>query len=312
MKRRILVAGGSGFVGRHVVAKLVAAGHSVIVPTRRRERAKDLLPLPTADIIQVDVHDRETLQRLVRRVDCVVNCVGILNEAGPHTFDRVHVELVASLIEACERAGVRRFVHVSAVGASPNAPSRYLRSKAEGEDRIVASRLAWTIFAPSVVYGRGDSFLTMFARLLEWLPFMALAAPTTRFQPIWVQDVAHCCARAVDDDRTIGHRYELGGPRVYTLREIVAWVGETTGHVRPIIPLGPTLSRLQAVVFEHLPGKLITRDTLASMSVDYVTQASFPTLFGIAPAALEAVAPEIIAPRSVHSRYEEFRAHSGR
>ena len=141
---------------------------------------------------------------------------------------------------------------------------------------------------------------------------VALAAPNARFQPVHVGDVAHCFAQAVTDDRTIGQRYELCGPKVYTLRELVEWVAETTGHLRPIVPLGPALSRLQARVLEIAPGKLMTRDNLASMSVPNVCSAPFPAVFGIEPAALEAIAPDYLAPAAARSRYDTFRAHSGR
>jgi NADH dehydrogenase len=309
---RVLVLGGTGFVGGHVVAKLVAAGHPVVVPTRRRERGKSLLPLPTIDVVEADIHDRTTLRRLVGDADAVVNLVGILHEDRRQTFDRVHAGLPASVVEACRHAGVRRIVHMSALGAASDAPSRYLRSKAAGEAAVAGSGLDWTIFRPSVIFGRGDSFLTMLAGLMRVLPVVALAAPNARFQPVWIGDVAHCFARAVDDPRTIGQRYDLAGPRVYTLRELVHWVGETSGHLRPVIPLGPGLSSLQARVLEHLPGPLMTRDNLASMSVDNVTGAPFPEVFGVTPATLESVAPEYLAPAAIHSRYEGFRAHSGR
>jgi NADH dehydrogenase len=312
VRRRIALLGGTGFVGRHVAAKLVATGHSVVVPTRRRERGKDLLPLPTVELIEADLHDDAALERIVGAGDAVVNLVGILHQRGAQSFQRVHAELPARVVAACKRAGVRRLVHMSALGAAPDSPSEYQRTKAEGEARVAGSGLAWTIFRPSIIFGRGDSFLTMLARLLRMLPVVALAAPQARFQPVWVGDVAHAFAQAVDDDRTIGQRYDLAGPRVYTLRELVEWVGETSGHIRPIVPLGPGLSKLQASVLEHLPGPLMTRDNLASMQVDNVTDAPFPPVFGVAPAALEAVAPEYLAPAATHSRYEGFRAHSGR
>ena len=312
MIRRTVVIGGSGFVGRHVVAKLVDRGHAVVVPTRNRERSRDLLPLPTVDVIGADVHDRGTLARLMEGAHAVVNLVGMLHETARDSFERAHVELPRGIVAACRDAGVGRIVHMSALGAARDAPSRYLRTKAEGEAVVTASGLAWTVFAPSVIFGRGDSFLTMLAGLMRWLPVVALAAPESRFQPVWVGDVAHCFAQAVDDPRTAGHRYELGGPRTYTLREIVEWIGETSGHVRPIVPLGRTLSSLQARALELLPVKLMTRDNLASMQVPNVTSAAFPDVFGIVPAAMEAVAAEYLAPGAIRSRYEAYRAISGR
>jgi NADH dehydrogenase len=312
MPRNVLVLGGSGFVGRHVVARLADAGHRILVPTRRRERARDVQLLPTVTIVETDISDPAKLGALVGRADTVVNLVGILHEEGGRTFERAHVELPRHVIAACKAKGVRRFVHMSALGADPDGPSRYQRSKGEAEKVVMDSGLAWTIFRPSVIFGRGDSFLTMFAKLVAMLPVVALAAPKARFQPVWIDDVAECFARAVDDDRTIGRRYDLAGPKVYTLRELVEYVGRLTGHRRPVIPLGPGLSSLQARVLELLPVKLMTRDNLASMQRDNVSDQPFPEVFGIAPRPLEAIAPEYLGASAIHSRYDEYRAHGGR
>jgi NADH dehydrogenase len=312
MASRVLVLGGTGFVGRHVVARLCTAGHEVVVPTRRLDRGKPLLMLPTVDVVQKDVHDEKSLKALVSDCDAVVNLVGILHERGRETFARAHVELARKLVAACRAAGVNRLVHMSALTAAPDAPSRYLRSKGQAQAIVEQSELAWTVFRPSVIFGRGDSFLSLFAKLAKWLPVIALAAPQARFQPVHIGDVAHCFAQSVDDDRTVGQAYDLCGPKAYTLRELVDWVAETSGHVRPIVALGPTLSKLQARVLEIAPGKLMTRDNLASMSVPNVCSAPFPAVFGIEPVALEAIAPEYLAPTAIHSRYEAYRAQSGR
>ena len=312
MMQRVLVLGGTGFVGRHIVAQLVTAGHEVVVPTRSRERGKHLILLPTVSLVECDVHDPRRLGELAEGADTVVNLVGVLHETGRETFARAHVELARSVIDACRHAGVRRLLHMSALGAAPDAPSRYLRSKGEAQALVEGSGLDWTVFRPSVIFGRGDSFLGLFAKLARWMPILVLAAPEAKFQPVYVGDVARSFALAADDSATVRARYELCGPKVYTLRELVAWVAETTGHVRPIIGLGPTLSRLQARVLELLPVKLMTRDNLASMSVDNVCAGPFPAVFGIEPAALEAIAPDYLAPAAIHSRFDPYRAASGR
>ena len=312
MPRDVLVLGGTGFVGRHVVARLVADGHRVVVPTRRRERARDVQLLPTCVVVETDANDPRELAQLVGRADAVVNLVGILHEQDGVTFAQAHVELPRRVIAACAAAGVRRLVHMSALGAALDGPSKYQRSKGEAEGLVMASGLAWTILRPSVIFGRGDSFLTMFAKLVRMLPVVALAAPRARFQPVWIGDVAHCFAHAVGDDSTIGQRYDLCGPQAYTLRELVEYVGRLTGHARPIIPLGPGLSSLQARVLELLPVKLMTRDNLASMQQDNVCDGPFPAVFGIEPKALEAVAPEYLGPGATRSRYDDYRAHGGR
>jgi uncharacterized protein YbjT (DUF2867 family) len=306
--RRVLVLGGTGFVGRHIVANLVTAGHQVVVPTRSRERGKHLILLPTVDLVETDIHDSRRLRELVEDAGTVINLVGILHETGRETFARTHVELARSVIDACRQAGVRRLLQMSALGAATDGPSRYQRSKGEAQALVEASGLDWTVFRPSVIFGRGDSFLSLFAKLVRWIPIVALAAPDAKFQPVYVGDVAHCFARSVDLKAAIRQRYELCGPKVYTLRELVAWVAETSGHVRPIIGLGPKLSALQARVLELLPIKLMTRDNLASMSVDNVCPGPFPAVFGITPAALEAIAPGYLAPAAIHSRFDPYRA----
>jgi NADH dehydrogenase len=309
---RVLVTGGTGFVGSHLVAKLSAAGHDVVALTRRRERARHLLLLPTVRVIEADANEPATLARYTRGVTAAINLVGILHERGRDTFERAHVEFPRALVAACRHAGVSRILHMSALGANPDAASRYLRSKAAGEAVIAESGLAWTIFRPSVVFGRGDTFLNLFATLAQWMPVIPLACASARFQPIFVGDVAACFSRALVDDDTIGERYALCGPNAYALEDLVRYVAETSGHPRPIAALGPALSDLQARVMERLPGPLLTRDNLASMRHDNVCEGPFPPRFGLAPAALEAIAPEYLAPLALHSRFDLFRARGDR
>jgi uncharacterized protein YbjT (DUF2867 family) len=307
-----LVLGGSGFVGRHLVARLVAGGRRVIVPTRKRERAKHLILLPTVDVVEADVHDEAVLARLVRRASVVVNLVGILHEPRRGDFDRVHVELARKLVAACSAEGVSRLLHMSALNADPQGPSRYLRSKGEAETIVAASGLAWTIFRPSVIFGREDSFLNLFAALERFAPFIPLACAGARFQPVFVGDVARAFDAVTGDDAAMQQRFSLCGPRVYSLRELVAYVGELSGYKRPIMPLGRGLAQLQARVLEWLPGPLMSRDNLASMERDNVCDASLLAKFGFAATALEAVAPAYLAMGAIKSRYDEFRAQSGR
>jgi uncharacterized protein YbjT (DUF2867 family) len=308
----VVVLGGSGFVGRHIVNRLVDAGRRVVVPTRRRDNARHLILLPTVDVVEADIHDQATLRRLATGASAVINLVGILNETRPDSFVGVHVELTRRVIAACKDAGVRRLLQMSALNADPAGPSRYQRSKGDAETAVAGSGLDWTIFEPSVIFGREDSFLNLFAKLLRLLPVMALAAAHTRFQPVYVGDVADCFVRALDLATTIGHRYRLCGPDVYTLRELVAYVGKVTGNERPIIGLGPRLGRLQALALEMLPGALMSRDNLASMERDSVCDCDFPAVFGIVPTALSAIAPTYLSPDAERSRYDAIRVTSGR
>ena len=312
MVQRVLVLGGSGFLGGHLVAKLSADGHDVIVLTRRRTRARDLFLLPTVRVVEGDPHDAATLARWTANATAAINLVGTLHEHGRDTFERVHVDVPRALVAACRNAGVSRVLHVSALAASSEAASAYLRSKAAGEAVIADSGLGCTIFRPSVIFGRGDSFLNLFAKLAQMFPVIPLACARARFQPVFVGDVAACIARALVDDDTIGQRYPLCGPKAYTLEELVNYVAETSGHPRPILPLGPALANLQARVMELLPGSLLTRDNLASMQHDSVCDGPFPGAFDITPASVEAIAPEYLAPIALRSRFDTFRSQSGR
>jgi NADH dehydrogenase len=187
-----------------------------------------------------------------------------------------------------------------------------MRSKGEGERVVAESGLDWTILRPSIVFGREDRFLNLFAWLARRFLVLPLGASEARFQPIYVRDVAQCVATALDEDVTIGKRYDLCGPKVYRLRELVRYAADVSGRPRPILSLGPAMARLQALALELLPGRLMSRDNLASMTRDNVCDAPFPSVFGLEPTALEAVAPTWLAPEAMRSPFDVYREHSGR
>ena len=309
---RVCIVGGSGFIGRHAAELLGRRQDQVVVPTRNRERAKrDLIMLPTVDLVAANIHVDAELDRLFTGCHTVINLIGVLNSKagkpyGP-MFELIHVELPRRITEACRRRGVRRLVHVSAIGAAENAPSEYLRSKAAGEREVLAAAadIGVTVFRPSVVFGPQDRFLNLFAKLQRFAPVVFLAMPDAKFQPVFVEDVAGALVACIDEDHSNGQVYELAGPRVYTLRELVGYAGVLAGCPRPIIGLGTVLSLAQAWVLEHLPGKLMTRDNVRSMRVPSVSSASLP--FGIQPTPLEAVAPGYLGRDRLLSRYERFR-----
>jgi len=300
----ILVLGGGGFVGRHLVAALVAQGARVTVPARRRERAKHLLPLPTVEVVECDVNRRETLSALVAGRDAVVNLVGILHGPG---FARAHVELPRALVAACREHGVRRLLHMSALGAAPEAPSEYLRTKGAGEQAVLgAEGLDSTVFRPSVIFGPEDEFLNMFAGLARLSPVLPLPNANARFQPIYVRDVAQVMVEALGNSKSFGQSYDLCGPKVYTLRELVETVCRLTGRRRLLLGLPHALATLQAWLLELAPGEpLMTRDNLRSMQVPSVCDCSLP--FGVAPRALEALAPAWLSRLGPRQRYPVFR-----
>jgi NADH dehydrogenase len=308
----VCVLGGSGFAGRYVCHALAAAGYRIRVATRDRERAKEqLILLPTVDVAAVDIHDPAALAAFVRGADAAINLVGVLHDGrGGRSFQAAHVELARKLVAACRGQGVRRLLHMSALASAPDGPSRYLRTKGEAEAIVRESGLAWTIFRPSVVFGPGDSFLNLFATVLRFSPVVALACPAARFQPVYVEDVAAAFVKGLSDLGSLGQSYDLCGPRVYTLRELVEYVGAVTGRRRPVVGLSDRLSYLQALAMEFLPVKLMTRDNYYSMKVDNVCRCDFP--LGIAPTALEAVAPSYLGNRTPRSRYQRFRGRARR
>ena len=305
----VCVLGGSGFVGRYVCNQLVSRGYRVTVPSRDRERAKELLLLPTADVFTGDVHDPAVLDSAFRGCGAVINLVGVLHDGRRKaSFREAHVELARKVVDACKRQGVGRLIHMSALNAAPDAPSDYLRSKAEAEAIVRASGLDVTIFRPSVIFGRDDHFLNLFAKIVRFWPIVVLGSPNAHFQPVFVEDVATVFGESVTRLESFGQTYDLVGPRVYTLREIVEYVGRTTGHRRPIMPLGKTMSYWQAWSMELSPVKILTRDNVRSMRVDSISSQALP--FGIAPTALEAVAPGWLAHRRPRDRYNFFRDRS--
>jgi len=304
--KRILVLGGSGFIGSHVCEKASQMNCRVTVPTRRMVNARSVQSLPWVDVIESNIHDEAALTQLVRGHDAVVNLVAILH-GDVASFDHAHVALVQKLTRACSAAGVRRLVHVSALGAAPDAPSLYQRSKAQGEAVLASSSLDYTALRPSVVFGAQDHFLNMFAKLQAVFPVMPLAGADTRFQPVWVQDVAQAIVRLLQRPAAAprraspaaDHIIEACGPDVLTLRQLVQLAGQLSGNPRPIIGLPPALARLQARVMEWLPGEpLMSRDNLASMEVDNVASGVMPGLasLGIIPSSLRAIAPTYLRP----------------
>ena len=313
---RILVLGGTGFVGRAVCERLTQRSSSdrIVVPTRRLPRGNGVRLLPTVDLVQAQVHDDRQLQQLVAGADVVINLIAILHGTEAD-FQRVHVDLPRRLSKACQDAGVKRLVHVSALGASPNAPSRYLRSKAAGEAVLAASGLDVTVLRPSVIFGAHDRFLNLFAQLQSVAPLMPLAGSQAQLQPVWVEDVAQAIVQCLDTPSSVGQTCECAGPQVYSLSELVHLAGRWSGHNRPQIALPHWAGWLQAVAMECLPGEpLMSRDNLASLTVPNVASGHAPDLrsMGITPTALEAVAPRYLADLFQRPDLDRFRAGAGR
>lgn len=312
--KKICVLGGSGFVGSALVAKLDAAGYSVTVLTRRRDSAKHLFLLPNVSVVECNIMDDQALISALRGADAVINLIGILHQSRRLSFDMLHHQLPARLAKACVDLGIKRLLHMSSLQADKNAPSQYLRSKAAGEAVLLAflQKLNITIFRPSVIFGRGDSFINLFARLIKLLPVVMLAKPNAKFQPIWVEDVASCFVASIENTATYGQTYELAGPKIYTFRQLVQKVMDTLGIQRPIIGLNNVLSYTQAFMMELLPVKLMSRDNVRSMEVDSVSHQPFPAVFGVEPTALEVVIPEYLVDLTSRGAYDRFRSSAAR
>lgn len=320
MYKTILLIGGSGFIGTAVAARLAKQGRRIIVPTRRIKNADTLLMIPQVEVVEANVHDDASLQKLMIGVDAVINLVGVLqggrgNPYGPG-FAKAHVELPQRIIRCMKQAKVNRLLHMSALGVtgSQNSPSMYLRSKTDGERAVRGSFLNWTLYRPSVVFGPGDNFLNMFARLASLAPILPLAGANTRFQPVYVEDVAQGIVNTLDNPESEEKTYEMTGPKIYTLRELVNLAATLSGNPRPIIGLPAPLAWCQAVALELLPGEpLMSRDNLDSMKVDNVATAAMSPDLGYQPTALEAVAPYyLVDPTKTPTPLDLFRGKAHR
>ena len=293
--RDVVILGGTGFVGRHLAARLLRDGHRVTVLSRAAEPDRRAA-LPSAVAVREgDVYDPAFLQGAFERADVVVNLVGILNESGDDGsgFERVFVGLTESVITAMRGAGLTRLLQMSALHAG-QGESHYLQSRGRAEQRVRDSGLAWTLFRPSVIAGPGDGLFCRFDALLKLAPVLPIGRADARFQPVWIGDVVEAYARAIDDAGTIGHAYDLVGPDVLTLRRIVEVTAQVRHRRRWVIPLPPALGRLQAELGEHLPGKPISRDNWRSLQSDSVSGDNGLPRLGITPTPVLPRLPQIL------------------
>jgi uncharacterized protein YbjT (DUF2867 family) len=315
---KILILGGTGFVGSHLCEKLAAVPCRVTIVTRRRSNAKHLQMLPMVDVAETDAYNSASLAPLLAEHDAVVNLIAILH-GNKAALEKAHVQLPLALTHACEAVGQRRLVHVSALGAGLEAPSMYQRSKARGEAVLLASGLDVSMLRPSVMFGAGDHFLNTFARLQQLFPVIPLAGSDARFQPVWVEDVANAIVRCLEDRDTIGQIYETCGPEIFSLRELVQLAGRYSGvddgAGRRIIALPAALGRLQALLMELAPGEpLMSRDNLDAMKLDNVATGWLPGLsaLGIKPASIHAIAPQYLGAQGLRSGLMARRKTAGR
>jgi len=310
---KICVLGGSGFVGTQIISQLCTAKKQVIVLTRRKANCKNLLILPNVQIIEADIHNQNELDTHTQGCDAIINLVGILNENGHNGdgFRQIHVELPRKILNACHHNKIFRLLHMSALNADANSsPSRYLRSKGEGENHVhsFAGKINVTSFRPSVIFGHDDNFFNRFATLLKITPVaFPLVCPYTRFAPVSVTDVATCFTNALEDTSTFGQRYELCGPKEYTLKELVEYTRNTLGIKQRIIGLPDIISQVQAIFFEWVPGKPFSIDNFQSLQVDSVCKDATPQ-----PTTVESVVPYFLGYKQLRFQQDIQRQHAQR
>ena len=315
--KKICILGGTGFLGHHLITRLVKEGYQVRLLTRHSERHRELLVLPTVEMIDADIFNIDVLTRHFKGCDTVINLVGILNSRShqDHEFRRVHVELAHTIVQACRRTNIKRLLHMSALNADASqGSSYYLRTKGDAESFLVATKdLDITIFRPSVLFGRDDNFTNRFATILKRVPlFLPLACPNAKLAPIHVDDVVSAFCHALKDRHTIAKRYDLCGPRTYTLKQLVEYIASASGQRKKVIGLGDTLSRMQAFLLEFAPGKPFSMDNYRSLQTDSVCKQPFPAIFAITPTPLEAVAPRYLQNANAVSRYPHYRSKARR
>ncbi|MCG7983663.1 MAG: complex I NDUFA9 subunit family protein [Candidatus Thiodiazotropha lotti] len=309
---RICILGGSGFVGHRLVSVLSKRGYPCRLLSRHPQRHAGLKVYPGVELVKVTQFDSPSLQQHFAGCQSIINLIGILNETNKASFMETHVALVDQIVEAAIKSGATRLLHMSALHADAGkGSSEYLRSKGEGENRAHThggSALTVTSFRPSVIFGPGDGLFNRFASLLSLSPgIFPLASPDSRFAPVYVGDVAEAFARALEDSSTSGAHYDLCGPEVYSLKELVRYCARQLGLRRLIVPLNPSLSRLQARLLGLLPGKPFTMDNYLSLQTDSVCKNNGLLSLGISPQSIQSHVPRYLADQGYRKRFDRYR-----
>ena len=309
----IVVLGGTGFVGSHLIPRLSGLGHRLTVLSRNPSAKPELSVLPNVKLAAVDVHDAAALAAALRGADAVINLVGILNEKGfgGGGFRRAHVELTQNVIAACKTSGVRRLLQMSALNAG-RGESHYLKTRGEAEAAVKASGLDWTIYQPSVIFGPGDGLFNRFKSLLTIAPVLPLARASARFAPVYVGDVVAAMVKTLNDSAAHNQVFELYGPEVLSLAEIVRYTGRCMHLRRLVIPLPDALGRLQALLMDFVPGKPFSTDNFLSLKIDSVGGIDGLYRLKLDKTPIEAVIPQILFPLGKQARLDRYRSASGR
>ena len=311
---RVLILGGTGFVGRHVCEKLTRIGCRMTVITRRASQAAAIQSMPKVRVLEGDVYNQAFLAQCMALHDVVINLIAILH-GSEQAFDKAHVQLPTIISQACQQSGLKRLIHISALGASLEGPSLYQRSKAQGEAVLHQAGLDLTILQPSVIFGANDKFLNLFAQLQQIAPVVPLAGASTRFQAVWVEDVAAAVAHCVMNASTAGHTYEICGPDIWTLKELVQksgqWAGVRGGKGRWVFGIPHALASVQAFLMELAPGQpVMSRDNLRSMQVDNIASGKALGLkdLNIQASSVDSIAPGYLGYKGACTKLDVFRA----
>jgi uncharacterized protein YbjT (DUF2867 family) len=306
---RIVLIGASGFFGGYLLRALTAEHHHCVVLTRAADRRSEIGMIPGLDLVQANVYDTDILAEQFAGADAVVSMAGILNESGGSGkgFRKVHVQLVEGIIDACRQAGVSRLLHISALNAGKGS-SNYLISKGQAESLLrSADDLDVSIFRPSVIFGRGDDFFNRFAAMLSLMPVMPLACSKARLQPVFAEDVAAVMLASLEDPMTWRKSYELGGPKVYTLKELVVWTAKIKGLHSRVIGLPGPLSAVMARVMDLVPGKPFSWDNYQSLKTDNISSNNGFEYFGIEPLGVDMVVPDYLTGTARQRRLNNCR-----
>ncbi|MGL6289335.1 MAG: complex I NDUFA9 subunit family protein [Silanimonas sp.] len=306
---KITLLGATGFVGRVLLARLAQEGHQLTVLSRNPHAHLVRLLPPGTRVVTGDVYDPELLRANFAGADAVINLVGILNESGDNGrgFHRAHVARAKLVVAACQLAGTRRLLQMSSLNAG-RGDSFYLKTRGEAEAAVKGSGLDWTIFEPSVIFGIGDGFFCRFAALLKLAPVLPLAKAGTRFAPVYVGDVVEAMRRALHSRSTIGQVYELYGAEVFTLGELVRMTARQLGLKRVVVPLPDAAARLQAFVFDFVPGKPFSSDNYRSLKLDSVGAIDGLHQLGIEPTRIgQQLATILGSPAEKQPRYDRYR-----
>ncbi len=311
--KSVCIFGGTGFVGLHLANRLTSMGIRCRILSRHPQRHRNLHLNSLIELMGWDSLGEETLESYIEGCDAVINLVGILNETGGRGgFQQVHVGLSERIVKACGGLGIKRLLHMSALNANESeGPSIYLKTKGEAENMVHTlglPQLKVTSFQPSVIFGPGDSFFNRFADLLKSIPGpFPLACPKARFAPVYVGDVAEAFAKTLENEKSWGRRYQLCGPEVFTLQDLVAYTAEQLGLEKRILGLNESSSRLQAKVMEWVPGKPFSYDNFQSLQVDSVCSENGLEALGIEASSIDSVVPYYLSGKSERQRYLALR-----